>query len=70
MRKFARRHRTAVLPRGAARDCGAGVAGDDEDPGATHRGRARPRHAEAATATEVSEFLVGLFKVSDPSEAG
>ncbi len=69
LRKFLRRHRVGV---GVAALAAAGLIG-----GATlavvgfvRASRARAAAAEdAETARQVSEFMVGLFKISDPGEA-
>jgi non-specific serine/threonine protein kinase/serine/threonine-protein kinase len=67
--KFVRRHRSAVAAAGALillLVVFAAVMAVQ----AGRIARARDRASqEAATAKQVSEFLVGLFKVSDPSEA-
>ena len=67
--KFVRRHRTGVAVAGALillLVVFAGVMAVQ----ANRIARARDLAAqEAATATQVSDFLVGLFQVSDPSES-
>ena len=67
--KFVRRHHTGVAVAGVLillLVVFAGVMAVQ----ASRIARARDRASqEAATATQVSDFLVGLFKVSDPSEA-
>ena len=47
----------------------AGLRRHDDGSGPAHRAGARPRQSGSGTAKQVSDFLVGLFKVSDPSEA-
>ena len=68
-RKFLRRHRVAVTVVGVvALALVAGLAAATL--GLIEARRANTRaEREAATAEEVSEFLVGLFEVSDPGEA-
>jgi non-specific serine/threonine protein kinase/serine/threonine-protein kinase len=67
--KFVRRHRVGVLAAGAvsvALVLGLAAA----TVGLVEARRAERRAAEeAATASRVSDFLVGLFKVSDPGES-
>ena len=69
MRKFARRHRMGVAAAGvlvALLAVFAGVMTVQSRRIAQERDRA---NQEAATAKQVSEFLVGLFKASDPTQA-
>jgi serine/threonine protein kinase/tetratricopeptide (TPR) repeat protein len=67
--KFVRRHRAGVAAAGALIMLLLVFAGAMTVQ-ATHIARERDRaNQEAATAKRVSDFLVGLFKVSDPSEA-
>ncbi len=69
IRKFVRRNKVgvgAIVAVGAALVIGAAAA----TVGLVRATRAEAHaRAEAATARQVSEFLVGLFRVSDPSEA-
>ncbi len=69
MAKFARRHRSAVVAGGlvvASLMVGLAAAGIE----LVHARRAEASALrEAQTAREVSSFVTGLFKVSDPSEA-
>jgi serine/threonine protein kinase len=68
-RKFLRRHRVGVTVVGvAALALVAGLAVATYGLIEARRANVRAER-EAATATEVSEFLVGLFEVSDPGEA-
>ena len=69
MRKFARRHRMGVAAAGVLVSLlavFAAVMTVQSRRIAQERDRA---NQEAATAKQVSEFLVGLFKASDPSQA-
>jgi len=67
--KFVRRHRSGVAVAGALVLLLV-VFAVVMTVQASRIARARDRASqEAATATQVSDFLVGLFKVSDPSEA-
>ena len=69
MRKFARRHRMGVAAAGvlvALLAVFAAVMTVQSRRIAQERDRA---NQEAATAKQVSEFLVGLFKASDPTQA-
>jgi non-specific serine/threonine protein kinase/serine/threonine-protein kinase len=69
MRKFARRHRMGVAAAGvlvALLTVFAAVMTVQSRRIAQERDRA---NQEAATAKQVSEFLVGLFKASDPTQA-
>ncbi len=69
LRKFVRRNRAAVLALTAvAVALVAGAAAATVGFVSATRAEAHAR-AEAATARQVSDFLVGLFRVSDPSEA-
>ncbi len=69
LHKFVRRNRTGVLAAGIASIAivaGAAAATVGMVNARTERARAE---REAATALSVSDFLVGLFRVSDPGEA-
>ncbi len=67
--KFARRHRLGVLAAGAvAAALVLGLAAATVGLVQTRRAERRASE-EAATAKRVSDFLVGLFKVSDPGES-
>ncbi len=69
LHKFVRRNRTGVLAAGIASVAivaGAAAATVGMVNARTERARAE---REAATALSVSDFLVGLFRVSDPGEA-
>jgi tetratricopeptide (TPR) repeat protein len=69
LRKFAKRHRVVVAATAVAvAALLIGIAGTIAGLLRANRAEAEARR-EAQTAREVSEFLVGLFKVSDPSEA-
>jgi serine/threonine protein kinase/tetratricopeptide (TPR) repeat protein len=69
VRKFVRRNRIAVAGVAAVSVALiAGVAATTVGLVRATRAEARAK-AEAATARQVSDFLVGLFKVSDPEEA-
>jgi eukaryotic-like serine/threonine-protein kinase len=68
-RKFVRRHRIAVAIVGAAAAAGIAVAANIVVQ-ARRVARERDRaEREAVAAKSVSDFLVGLFAVSDPSQA-
>jgi eukaryotic-like serine/threonine-protein kinase len=68
-RKFVRRYRVLVAATAVVViTLMAGLAGTLWQAGAASR-QARLASAEAAKATEVKDFLVGLFKGSDPTEA-
>ena len=69
LRKFVRRHRVAVAAATAL--IGALLAGVTGTSVGLARARRAERQAsrEAAIAADVTRFLVGLFQVSDPSEA-
>ncbi len=67
--KFVRRHRLGVLAAGAVTVALVlGLAAASVGLVRTRRAERRAE-AEATTARRVSDFLVGLFKVSDPGEA-
>jgi serine/threonine-protein kinase len=66
-RKFVQRHRTGVATAVGVVLLIAAVVGFYTARLAQERDRAR---LEAATATQVSDFLQGLFAVADPSESG
>ncbi len=69
VRKFVRRHRTGVLAGGVALAAILlGIAGTTTGMIRAVNAERRAR-LEAATAQQVSSFLVGLFQVSDPDQA-
>ena len=68
-RRFVRRHRTAVVAAAAAVAALAlGLVAERREAQRANR-EAQRANREAAAATRVTDFLVGLFDVSDPGEA-
>jgi len=68
-RKYVARHRVA-LPSPQPGDSIGWICRRSSHAGAPHYPRARPSRPRGLAAKSVSDFLTGLFRVSDPSEAG